>query len=194
MYTCTKCGEEKSFDSFYKRGDKKGKGIQSHCKECVKVKQKEWYQNNTKHAQTYWAKYWRANREWMNRLNLKWQKSNPLKVYVSNRKYRELQKMQGIKKKYSPIRHRISTWKRREREFNAYADGSITPESLKTLPQYCEYCGNKENLTIDHIVPLCKKGANVLDNLATACRSCNCSKGDKQLITWLTYRRAYNEL
>jgi 5-methylcytosine-specific restriction endonuclease McrA len=40
----------------------------------------------------------------------------------------------------------------------------------------CLRCGSKEQLTIDHIVPVAKGGTNDFDNLQTLCRSCNCQK------------------
>lgn len=50
--TCTKCGEEQSLEGYYKRGDKKGCGLQSSCKSCVrkktkehKLKNKDWYRD-----------------------------------------------------------------------------------------------------------------------------------------------------
>lgn len=43
----------------------------------------------------------------------------------------------------------------------------------------CQYCGDGDDLTCDHIIPLVRGGTNDLDNLATACRACNSSKGDK---------------
>lgn len=48
----------------------------------------------------------------------------------------------------------------------------------------CQYCGDGEDLTCDHIVPLVRGGTNDPDNLATACRSCNSSKGDKMPDEW----------
>ena len=43
----------------------------------------------------------------------------------------------------------------------------------------CVYCGNKKNLTVDHILPKSRGGKNTWLNLATCCSSCNRSKGDK---------------
>ena len=45
----------------------------------------------------------------------------------------------------------------------------------------CQYCGSEENLHVDHIIPKRIAGENgdVLDNLITACRACNLSKGGK---------------
>ena len=43
----------------------------------------------------------------------------------------------------------------------------------------CQYCGSKENLEIDHIIPLSKGGTNEDDNLITCCHNCNKLKSDK---------------
>lgn len=48
----------------------------------------------------------------------------------------------------------------------------------------CQYCGRKieaNTLTIDHVVPKSKGGANTWDNLTTACFKCNTKKGNKLL-------------
>jgi len=43
----------------------------------------------------------------------------------------------------------------------------------------CTYCGNRKNLTIDHIIPKSKGGGNTWMNLVTCCSSCNRIKGDR---------------
>ena len=40
----------------------------------------------------------------------------------------------------------------------------------------CLACGATDNLEIDHIVPVCKGGRSVLDNLQILCCPCNRSK------------------
>lgn len=45
----------------------------------------------------------------------------------------------------------------------------------------CAFCGTKENITIDHIIPLSKGGTNDVDNIQPLCRSCNSRKGNKIL-------------
>ncbi|MCV9386777.1 HNH endonuclease [Reichenbachiella ulvae] len=42
----------------------------------------------------------------------------------------------------------------------------------------CQYCGSRENLTIDHLIPRSRGGRSVWDNLVTACKHCNAKKGD----------------
>lgn len=52
---------------------------------------------------------------------------------------------------------------------------------LKRDNHSCVYCGNKKDLTIDHLIPKSKGGKNTWDNLVTCCISCNSKKGDKML-------------
>jgi hypothetical protein len=48
----------------------------------------------------------------------------------------------------------------------------------------CTYCGSAGNLQCDHIYPRAKGGTDALDNLTTACQSCNASKRDRLLSEW----------
>jgi len=45
----------------------------------------------------------------------------------------------------------------------------------------CLYCGSKDALTLDHVIPKSKGGPNSWTNLATCCMSCNITKGDRML-------------
>ena len=42
----------------------------------------------------------------------------------------------------------------------------------------CQYCGSKEHLTLDHVLPRSKGGGHHWKNLITACKYCNAKKGD----------------
>lgn len=42
----------------------------------------------------------------------------------------------------------------------------------------CLYCGEKNNLTLDHVLPRSKGGKTSWTNLVTACQTCNSRKGD----------------
>ena len=41
----------------------------------------------------------------------------------------------------------------------------------------CMKCGSRENLEIDHVVPLARGGSNRLENLQLLCQDCNRRKG-----------------
>jgi hypothetical protein len=62
----------------------------------------------------------------------------------------------------------------------------IDDERLKmVLPQACSYCGDLQQLCVDHLIPRVKGGGDEAANVIWACRSCNCSKGGKDLLEWM---------
>ena len=65
-------------------------------------------------------------------------------------------------------------------------------ERLKmVLPQACCYCGSREYLSVDHLIPTKRGGANTGDNLVWACRSCNSSKCARDALEWLAERNQF---
>lgn len=42
----------------------------------------------------------------------------------------------------------------------------------------CQYCGDSDDLTLDHVIPKSRGGKTNWDNLITACKKCNSKKGD----------------
>jgi 5-methylcytosine-specific restriction endonuclease McrA len=42
----------------------------------------------------------------------------------------------------------------------------------------CLYCGSREDLTLDHVMPRSRGGKTSWTNLVTACKKCNAKKGD----------------
>ena len=43
----------------------------------------------------------------------------------------------------------------------------------------CQYCGAKNDLTFDHVIPRSKGGLTRWDNVVAACAPCNLAKGNK---------------
>lgn len=52
----------------------------------------------------------------------------------------------------------------------------------------CTYCGGGENLSFDHLIPVSHGGPNIASNLVPACRTCNSSKGNKDVFQWYAGR------
>ena len=68
-------------------------------------------------------------------------------------------------------------------------------EKIKLLSgQKCSYCGSTNNLALDHIFPQKFGGQDAGDNLVYACRSCNSSKGKKDLMEWMTAKKQFPPL
>ena len=91
---CTKCGEEKELDKFYKRKINKD-GLYGECKKChykrnriwrknnsdkIKGYTKKYYQNDIKKRRIYGKKYYYDNLEKSKKNNKEWRKNNPEKV------------------------------------------------------------------------------------------------------------------
>ena len=43
----------------------------------------------------------------------------------------------------------------------------------------CQYCGDPQELTFDHVIPRSKGGLTTWENVVAACSPCNLRKGDK---------------
>ncbi len=58
----------------------------------------------------------------------------------------------------------------------------------------CNYCGANDNLALDHIFPQKLGGKDAGDNLVYACKTCNSSKGKKDLMEWMNFRNVFPPL
>ncbi|MEB3383156.1 HNH endonuclease [Flavobacterium psychrophilum] len=57
--------------------------------------------------------------------------------------------------------------------------------------QICNYCGSNIKLSLDHIFPQKFGGKDDAENLIFACKTCNSSKGKKDLMEWMIYRNEF---
>jgi hypothetical protein len=65
-------------------------------------------------------------------------------------------------------------------------------EREQELEKQCVFCGSKDNLTTDHLIPKNRGGDNSSDNLVLSCKSCNSSRGDKGVFEWLGLKKKDN--
>lgn len=54
------------------------------------------------------------------------------------------------------------------------------------MPRKCKYCGSTWHTEEEHLIAQSKGGKTTVD----ACRACNRSKGDKQLMKWLREQKS----
>lgn len=71
----------------------------------------------------------------------------------------------------------------------------LDDERLKLiLPQACCYCGGRDALSLDHLFASKVGGLDTGDNIVWSCRSCNSSKGARDLLEWLASRGQFPPL
>src|SRR3984885_6139174 len=69
----------------------------------------------------------------------------------------------SLKEYVKPARHPAFT------RFNVFLRDRFT----------CQYCGSRDDLTFDHVIPRSKGGRTTWENVVTACAPCNLRKSDR---------------
>lgn len=188
MKLCRYCNIEKPLD-FFGNDKRANDGKKNKCSSCHNEYMKAYYWRHREVMAARVLVHHYKNRESanarrkQNRLkNLEkqmqhsrqWQKDNPeaANSIKSNWRMKNRVKLQQLAKHREMI---IKT-------------GNVPSSYIKELRQLpCNYCGQyfENKMHIDHVVPISKGGQHSIDNLVTACRSCNLSKSNKFLHDWL---------
>ena len=86
----------------------------------------------------------------------------------------------------------------RSKLFKGLMTGTMNPRSMfhdekekLGADKCCVYCGKTRNLQIDHIIPKNKGGKDAGENLVWACRKCNASKNDTDLMEWYSKKAEF---
>ena len=107
-----------------------------------------------------------------------WNNANIEHRLAYNRKW----EIQNITKKRE---HRIRQEAKRRAAKRGNGTFLVTIQDIQRLmAQPCFACGSRENLTVDHIVPIARGGKHAVGNLMTLCGSCNSSKGSMLWTEW----------
>jgi len=64
----------------------------------------------------------------------------------------------------------------------------IVRKILRNIDPRCRYCRRVQKssrLSLDHIVPLCRGGLDVPENVTLACEFCNFCKSERMLDEWI---------
>lgn len=92
-----------------------------------------------------------------------------------------------------PPRTRKATIARRRRRRVALADNDLTDQQWHDLMEAwgcCAYCGAEEPaLQKDTMLPISRGGRYTVGNVVPACRSCNASKCNSELTTWMRRKK-----
>lgn len=170
---CSKCSEYKPTSDFYKQSSAKD-GLQSYCILCFKKVAKAKHDANPKYYLDRTRAWKKLNPEKVNAQNRRWAAKNPKKVLQMTRNYR-------AKNPETVSNH---NHKRRDLKINN-GNFVVTKSFIKKLYlSNCIYCGSKEKIQADHVIPLAKGGRHSEGNLVPACQKCNLDKRDKTITEW----------
>ena len=183
---------------YYKQNTEKIKEIHKEYREQNKEKirdtQKEYYGQNKEKRQRYNKEYREQNRERENKRmkNYRNKIKNKYGVSEGTLRYRKDKNHKLKEKLRASNRHSL------KRALEYYNNGKSDKLPIKSpsrllLKLYeiqnhnCPYCSNnmKDDIHIDHLIPLSKNGSNEVHNLILCCSSCNLRKSDKELDVWL---------
>lgn len=178
MKICTRCGRELDITQF-SRHCKSPDGHRTYCKSCAAEYQRRWYvENRDSQIATRRAAY--------------------DSVKEAERYQQRKGQILAQKKIWRATHKEYMTLKSEERRARQKAlPASLTQaewEEIKvSFNNECAYCGRKLPLERDHIIPLTKGGAFAKENIVPACKSCNSSKGNRDLIAWYKTKTFYTE-
>lgn len=208
---CSLCKQKKDFSAFHKSKKEKD-GYYYWCKECRKIKiteyrpreidriykyQKEYREKNKSIILAKKKEYYKKNRTEKLAKRKEYYRTNPEKVALCNKNsaIKHIVRVKETLRKYREAnKERISLYHTQRRAGGAYTYQEI--QDLKIYQQnkcfYCEINFDKKDkkYTIDHIIPIKNKGSNNIDNIVLACKSCNCSKQEKEVSSWI--KRKFN--
>lgn len=178
MKQCSKCSQVKPASEYHR--DKYAKdGLVQRCKECVKVKSKEWINANRERNRITCKNNYLANPEPYKKRSKNWVQNNAdLK--------RELDKNYQLR---NPEVFRLSKQRRKARKLKNGIFDITNKEWTNIYSSNCIYCGSLKNIQADHVVPLARGGTHSLGNLVPACKTCNLSKGARTITEWKKAKR-----
>lgn len=173
MKKCSKCGEVKYFSEFYKRSGVKD-GRASECKSCHLAMTKQW---DFEHPEKRQEINHKSNISIAHKTR-DIERSKKRREYFS--KYEKTENGKKIRQNQMELR------RARKNQVESTLTSKEWRDVVFSYGNRCVYC-NKEllNPTQDHIIPISKGGTHTADNVVPACKSCNSSKQDKGLISWL---------
>lgn len=179
---CTKCHSWFPKSAFYARAG--GRLRQSWCKGCAYQVRRRWIARNREKHRGYFRKWARKNAKYNLLRGKRWRRRNPEKVRRAYRLW--------MRRNPEKARQINRTKKVNRRAAKLSAGGTFTTAEILMLYRKqkgrCAYCGTRlgSRFHRDHKIPLCRKGRNVISNIALACGPCNWAKGK---MTHIEFRR-----
>lgn len=140
-------------------------------KEVNKIKCKDYNQANKDYIASQRKEHYKTHKEEINARSRAWSRNNIDRVIERNQKRRAMEA--NLEHTYTKAQ-----W----------------AECKKLFNHCCAYCGKpSKKLQQDHFIALTKGGGYVKSNILPACKSCNCSKSNKDFFNWYPKQEFYSK-
>lgn len=154
----------------------KQKRYRNNNLEKVKKYNKKWYQNNKEYNKERFKEWYQKNREHNKKRLKEWRQNN--------KEHRRKQRKIWARNNPEKIRESKKIYNHKRRAMKNKLNQHFTNEEFYRLCQAynficlcCETQLSFKELTVDHIIPLCKYGTNTISNIQPLCIDCNSFKG-----------------
>ena len=109
------------------------------------------------------------------------------------------QNLDQLESKKEYMRNYMQEYRKKQRRLTGNSklceSGLPTDEWVAVLDFFnreCAYCGAKDNLEQEHIIPVNDGGMYKIGNIVPSCRKCNASKGSKSVDSWYINSDVFN--
>ena len=178
--TCAKCGGTKPTTEF--PINKNGlHGVGSWCKPCFSAYGRAKRLENLEHERARSLRWATKNKAIVIERIYEARKKDPERYREYSRKWRA-QNPDKVRD-YGKAKRR----NRREAK-NATEDRLTAAEWREVMAEHngrCNYCGSRDDIQIDHVMPLSRGGLHNRSNVVPACGDCNNSKNASTVEEWL---------
>jgi hypothetical protein len=182
------------FPCGHPRTPENAKGGRNTCKECNRLKQAERYRAEREAAG---KAIYKPDPDWFPcghpRTAANFTRAKRCRACANERKLKDYREGRSYPTPGDPdlIRARDQAYVQCRRDERADPETWDFVQIIRRDP--CSYCGGPGG-TRDHIVPMSDEGPNHWSNYTGACQSCNLSKSDKPLLTFLLDRLMFQQL
>ena len=99
------------------------------------------------------------------------------KISITN--WEKHQNIEGMEKVKEQNRLRAQKYRKRLKIVGGYSYYEHYNEIFERDNGQCVYCGSRDDLCVDHLIPVSAGGDNEKDNLVIACKKCNAGKSGR---------------
>jgi 5-methylcytosine-specific restriction endonuclease McrA len=188
---CTRCKTETLLENMGKdRGSKDGYNI--YCRPCVREMSQKQRDENPEVNRVWQARYREGHRaqERSRGLSRYYEQKDRLLELGRIRRQKDYKHVRAIEKaSYERNKERRRPIKNAKQSIRNRLIGQspfviLERELRRIYDSNCKHCGTRDNISIDHIIPLARGGRHSVGNLQPLCINCNSSKNDRTMMEW----------